>query len=179
KPGRKFTSERPQYITPDIYVYKHDGEYSVVLNEDGMPKLRVSPFYSQMVKGQESGKEAKSYIKDKLAGARWLIRSIHQRQRTIQKVTEAIVERQREFLDHGVSHLKPMVLKDIAEATGLHESTISRVTNKKYVHTPQGTFELKYFFNSRITRTPGDDLASESVKERIKSIISDENPKKP
>jgi len=178
RPGRKFTTEKPQYITPDIYVIKMGDDYRVTLNEDGLPKLRVSPFYSQMVR-KTSGKEANNYIRDKLAGARWLIRSIHQRQRTIHRVTEAIVERQREFLDLGVNYLKPMVLKDIAEETGLHESTISRVTNKKYVHTPQGTFELKYFFNSRITRTTGDDLASESVKERIKVIIADEDPKKP
>lgn len=179
KPGRKFSDERPQYITPDIYVQKIDGDYRVILNEDGLPKLRVSPFYSQVVKQKDNGKEASAYIRDKLAGARWLIRSIHQRQRTIHKVTEAIVERQREFLDRGVNYLKPMVLKDIAEETGLHESTISRVTNKKYVHTPQGVFELKYFFNSRITRTQGDDLASESVKERIKQIISAEDARRP
>jgi len=179
KPGRKFNTERAQYITPDIYVRYIDGEYVVMLNEDGMPKLRVSPFYKQMVKQKDKGKEASSYIRDKLAGARWLIRSIHQRQRTIHKVTEAIVERQIDFFEKGANHLKPMVLKDIAEATGLHESTISRVTNKKYVHTPRGVFELKYFFNSRITRTSGHDLASESVKERIKTIIANENPKKP
>ena len=179
KPGRQFTTEKPHYITPDIYVVKVEGEYQVVLNEDGLPKLRVSPFYSKMVKKTASGKEASAYIRDKLAGARWLIRSIHQRQRTIQRVTEAIVERQIDFFEQGVEHLKPMVLKDIADETGLHESTISRVTNKKYVHTPRGTFELKYFFNSRITRTSGHDLASESVKERIKAIISTEDPRKP
>ncbi len=179
KPGRKYSSDRPLYITPDVYVHKIGDEYRVVLNEDGLPKLRVSPFYSQMIKRASSGKEASSYIRDKLAGARWLIRSIHQRERTIHRVTEAIVRRQRDFLDKGIAFLKPMVLKDIAEETELSESTISRVTNKKYVHTPQGTFELKYFFNSRISRTVGDDMASESVKDRIKSIIAAEEPQRP
>ncbi|MDX9720524.1 MAG: RNA polymerase factor sigma-54 [Myxococcota bacterium] len=180
KPGRKYTNERPQYITPDIFVIKMEDGYRVVLNEDGLPKLRVSPYYAQMAKLASSNKEG-SYIRDKLAGARWLIRSIHQRQRTIHRVTEAIIRRQKDFLDKGVAYLKPMVLKDIADETNLHESTISRVTNKKYVHTPQGTFELKYFFNSRISRATGvgDDLASESVKERIKSIISQEDPQHP
>jgi RNA polymerase sigma-54 factor len=179
KPGRRFCDDAPQYITPDIYVYKVGDEYQVVLNEDGMPKLRVSAYYNQMIRSRAAGKDAGSYVRDKLAGARWLIRSIHQRQRTIQRVTAAIVARQRDFLDFGISQLKPMVLRDIADETGLHESTISRVTSKKYVHTPQGTFELKYFFNSRISRTEGDDLASESVKQRIKSIIDAEPPTRP
>ena len=178
RPGHQFSDDQPQYITPDIYVYKVAGEYHVVLNEDGLPKLRVSPYYSQIAR-KAPGKEVGGYVRDKLAGARWLIRSIHQRQRTILRVTKAIVERQRDFFDLGPTHLKPMVLRDIADDTGLHESTISRVTSKKYVHTPQGTTELKYFFNSRITRTKGHDLASESVKERIKTIISGEEPKKP
>lgn len=179
KPGRRFLDDAPQYITPDIYVYKVGDEYQVILNEDGMPKLRVSAYYNQMVRARNAGKDAGSYVRDKLAGARWLIRSIHQRQRTIQRVTTAIVARQRDFLDFGISHLKPMVLRDIADETGLHESTISRVTSKKYVHTPQGTFELKYFFNSRIARTEGEDLASESVKQRIKAIIDVEPPTRP
>lgn len=178
KPGRKYSDEQPQYITPDIYIHKIGEDYHVLLNEDGLPKLRISSHYSKMIK-QGQGKEVSNYVREKLSGARWLIRSIHQRQRTILRVTEAIVRKQREFLDKGVAYLRPMVLKDIAEETDLHESTISRVTSKKYVHTPQGTFELKYFFNSRITRMGGEDLASESVKENIRSIIAKEDPKKP
>jgi RNA polymerase sigma-54 factor len=179
KPGRLYTEEEPQYITPDIYVYKVADEYAIVLNEDGLPKLRVSRYYRKALSDSERGGETRNYIQDKLRSAVWLIRSIHQRQRTIYRVTESIVKFQREFLDRGIAHLKPLVLRDVAEDVGLHESTVSRVTTNKYVHTPQGIYELKYFFNSSISRMVGEDVASESVKEKIRQIVSDEEPKKP
>ena len=178
KPGRSITSEEPQYITPDIYVYKVDDEYVIVLNEDGLPKLRVNNFYKDSL-GKDASSEAKEYVKNKLNSALWLIRSIHQRQRTIYKVTESIVKSQREFLDRGVDRLKPMVLRDVAEDVGMHESTISRVTTNKYVHTPQGVFELKYFFNSGINKVAGGAMASEAVKERIRKIVAGEDSAKP
>lgn len=179
KPGRGFASETTHYITPDVYITKVGDDYIVQLNEDGMPKLRISNFYESQIKGGKADGETKTFIQDKFRSAVWLIRSIHQRQSTIRKVTESIVRFQREFLDQGVSYLRPLILRDVADDIGMHESTISRVTTNKYVHTPQGTFELKYFFNSRIKAASGEDLAGESVKQRIKKIISEEPPQKP
>ncbi len=179
KPGRVYAEDEPQYITPDIYVYKVADDYAIVLNEDGMPKLRVSRYYKQALSESIKGGETRNYIQDKLRSAVWLIRSIHQRQRTIYRVTESIVKFQRDFFDKGIAHLKPLVLRDVADDVGLHESTVSRVTTNKYVHTPRGIYELKYFFNSSISRVVGDDVASESVKDRIRKIVSEENPKKP
>ncbi len=180
KPGRQFSEETPQYIVPDIYVYKSEGDFVIVLNDDGMPKLRVNPFYKQAIARQdEVSANTKEYIRDKMRSAAWLIRSIHQRQKTIYKVMESILKFQRDFFENGVAHLKPMVLRDVAEDIGMHESTISRVTTNKYAHTPQGIFELKYFFNSSIRRVHGDDIASASVQAKIRKIIESENPKKP
>ncbi|TNF23845.1 MAG: RNA polymerase sigma-54 factor [Deltaproteobacteria bacterium] len=179
RPGRGFATEDAQYITPDVYVHKVGDEYLVQLNEDGLPKLKISNFYQNQLKNGAVSSKEKDFIQDKFRSAVWLIRSIHQRQNTIRKVTESIVRFQREFLDYGVERLRPLILRDVADDIGMHESTISRVTTNKYVHTPQGIFELKYFFNSRITSSQGGDLASESVKQRIKKLISEENPKKP
>ena len=186
KPGRNFASSDTQYITPDIYVYKVADEFQIVLNEDGMPKLRISPYYRNIMqaaardKDNKDSKTTKDYVQEKLRAAVWLIRSIHNRQKTIYKVTDAIVKRQRDFFEKGVQQLKPMILKDVANDIGMHESTISRVTTNKYVHTPVGIFELKYFFNSSIGTTDGSDsLASEAVKEKIRQLVSKEDNKNP
>ncbi len=178
KPGRAFTTEEPQYITPDVYVYKMGDKYVTVLNDDGLSKLRISGMYRAALKNGQAGK-AKEYIQDKLRSAVWLIRSIHQRQRTIYKVTESIVKFQKDFLDKGIAHLKPLILRDVAEDIGMHESTVSRVTTNKYVHTPQGIYELKFFFNSAINKTGGEEIASEAVKNHIKQIVAAEDPKRP
>lgn len=178
RPGRPFAGEAPRYITPDIYIKKDDdGELKAVLNEDGMPRLKISQFYRNALK-QANGSEAKKYVTEKLNSAQWLIRSIQQRQKTIVKVTDSIIRHQRDFFEKGVEHLKPLILRDVAEDIGMHESTVSRVTTNKYVHTPQGIYELKFFFNSSI-QTDGGDLASEAVKSKIRQIIANENPKKP
>ena len=180
RPGRKFSEEEPQYITPDIYVYKSEGDFLIVLNDDGMPKLRINPFYKKaMSKGETVSDTTKEYLQDKLRSAAWLIRSIHQRQKTIYKVMESILKFQKEFFDRGIAHLKPMVLRDVAEDISMHESTISRVTTNKYAYTPQGIFELKYFFNSSIKRIHGEAIASASVQEKIKKLIENEDPRKP
>lgn len=179
KPGNRFTANDTHYVTPDVYVYKVAEEYVVSLNEDGLPKLRISNFYKNMVKTPDKKDEAQSYVQEKLRAALWLIRSIHQRQRTIYKVTESIVRHQQEFFEKGSSFIKPMILRDIAGDIGMHESTISRVTTNKYVHTPQGIFELKYFFNSGISTDDGDSLASESVKMKIKDMVAAEDGRKP
>ncbi|HVO19446.1 MAG TPA: RNA polymerase factor sigma-54 [Anaeromyxobacter sp.] len=178
KPGRAYSSEDAQYITPDVYVHKMGDRYITVLNDDGLSKLRISGMYRAALKNGEAGK-AKEYIQERLRSAVWLIRSIHQRQRTIYKVTESIVKFQREFLDKGIAFLKPLILRDVAEDIGMHESTVSRVTTNKYVHTPQGIYELKFFFNSAINRTGGDEIASEAVKNHIRQIVASEDPRRP
>ncbi|MFB6262894.1 MAG: RNA polymerase factor sigma-54, partial [Bradymonadaceae bacterium] len=182
KPGRDYGEDEAQYITPDIYIFKDGDEYVASLNEDGLPKLKVSEFYKRELakkKEQDGDEEVKEYIQEKLQGAMWLIRSIHQRQSTIMKVTESIIDHQREFFEQGIQALKPMVLRDVADDIDMHESTVSRVTTNKYVHTPRGLFELKFFFNSSITRKGDDDLASEAVKAKIREIIADEDPENP
>jgi RNA polymerase sigma-54 factor len=180
RPGRSLSTEEPQYITPDVYIYKIGDDFIITLNEDGMPRLHVNAYYQKVLFNQQVvSNQAKEYIQGKLRAAVWLIRSIHQRQRTIYRVTESIVKFQREFLDKGVAYLKPLVLRDVADDVGMHESTISRVTSNKYAHTPQGIFELKFFFNSSINRFDGECLASESVKERIRLIIAAEDARRP
>ena len=180
KPGRQFISESTIYITPDIYVSKAGDNYAIFLNEDGLPKLRINHYYRQILANGNNLEDcAKEYVLDKLKSAAWLIKSIHQRQRTIYRVTASIFRFQRDFLDHGITHLKPLVLRQIAEQVHLHESTVSRATTNKYVHTPQGIFELKFFFNSAIEKTDGGAVASQSVKEHIRNIVKSENPFKP
>ena len=176
RPGRNYASEEPRYITPDVYVHRIGDEYYVVANDDGMPKLKISGFYRAAMADDPKAKE---YIQSKLRSAQWLIRSIDQRRKTIIKVTECIVDKQREFFDKGIEFLKPMILRDIAETVEMHESTISRVTSNKYVHTPRGLFELKFFFNSAIRRDNKDDIASESVKQAIKKLVSEEDDQNP
>lgn len=177
RPGREFAPDDARYITPDIYVIKSGDEYIIQLNEEGVPKLRVSEYYRRVLSGAQKGD--KEYIQEKLRSAQWLIRSIYQRQRTIYKVTESILKQQGAFFEEGIGKLKPMILRDVAEDIGMHESTVSRVTTNKYVHTPHGIFSLKFFFNSGIQRGEGEDVASEMVKQRIKKIVSEENPRKP
>jgi RNA polymerase sigma-54 factor len=179
-PGRAFGGEDPAYITPDIYLYKVGDDFHILLNEDGLPKLRISGMYRDVL-ARNNGveKETKEYVHSKVRAAVWLIKSIHQRQRTIYKVVQSIVKYQREFFDQGVQFLKPLNLRDIADDIGMHESTVSRVTTNKYVHTPQGIFELKYFFNSGVGRFDGESVSSESVKQKIRIIISNEDPRRP
>lgn len=173
-PGRQFAEDSTRYIVPDIYVSKVGKDYVISLNDDGIPRLRVSPYYMNLMKESAFGdKDSKTYIQERVKSATWLIRSIHQRQQTIYKVTEAVISRQRDFLDSGIDHLKPLVLKEIADQIGMHESTVSRVTTNKYVHTPQGVFELKFFFTNGI-KTDSGEISSSSLKERIKNLIAAE-----
>lgn len=176
RPGRQYSSDDPHYVTPDVYIHKVGDKYFVVPNDDGLPKLKISGFYKNAMGNSAASKD---YVQDKLRSAQWLIRSIQQRQRTIIKVAESILKFQREFFDKGIAHLKPLILRDVAEDIGMHESTVSRVTTSKYVHTPQGIFELKFFFNSGISRTNGEDLASQAVKSKIKELVGAEDPKRP
>ena len=180
-PGRQYSNEESHYILPDVYVYKLDDEYVIVMNDDGLPRLQISAFYRDILKGDKAAVgETKNYIKEKMNSAAWLIKSIQQRQRTIYKVMESIIKFQRDFFDNGVEHLKPLILRDVAEDIEMHESTISRVTNSKYVHTPQGIFELKYFFNSAIERRDGGAaMSSMSIKNKLKAIVQAEDSAKP
>ncbi len=180
RPGRPFGGDEPIYIVPDIYLYKVGDDYHIVMNEDGLPKLRINRLYRDVLaKSREVGKETRDYVQDRVRSALWLIKSIHQRQRTIYRVMESLVRHQREFFDKGIAHLRPLNLRDVADDIGMHESTVSRVTTNKYANTPQGIFELKYFFNSSINRVDGDAIASESVKEKIRQLISNEDARRP
>lgn len=176
RPGRNFASEDPHYITPDVYVSKAGDEYVVSTNDDGLPRLKVNLEQARMLM---KNPRARQFVQDKLQTARGLVTAIDRRQKTIVKVTQCIVEKQRDFFEKGIEHLKPMILRDVALAVNMHESTISRVTTNKWVHTPRGIFELKYFFNSSIKRVAEEDIASESVKQAIKKIVSEEEPKNP
>ncbi|MHB8908796.1 MAG: RNA polymerase factor sigma-54 [Syntrophales bacterium] len=182
KPGSVYNEERIQAIVPDVYVIRSGDDYKIVLNEDGLPRLRISNFYREIMSGMSAGIKAengKKYIKERVQSATWLIKSIQQRQKTIYRVAESIVRYQKEFFDGGISFLKPLILRDIADDVEMHESTISRVVTNKYMHTPRGIFEMKYFFGSSIHRTGGEDVASKSVQEEIRKIIGEENHRKP
>jgi len=181
KPGRFYNDEETVYIIPDVYVYKMGDEFLIVLNEDGLPKLRISSFYKDILrKKDDKSSDTREYIRDKLKSASWLIKSIHQRQRTIYKVSESILKFQKDFFEYGPSNLKPMILRDVAEDIQMHESTVSRVMNNKYMYTPFGIFVLKYFLNSTIQSVDGaDKIGSLSVKEKLKKIIREEDKSKP
>jgi RNA polymerase sigma-54 factor len=180
RPSRGYDEEEIRTIIPDVSVEKIEGEWQVFLNDEGLPRLRVSSFYRRLANQQGVEEErARQYLQEKVRAATWLIKSINQRQNTLRRVTESIVKFQREFLEQGVSQLRPMVLKDVAEDIGMHESTVSRATANKYVNTSHGLFELKYFFQSGLRSGNGEDVASESVKDKIRTIISAEDPKKP
>lgn len=180
KPGRTFGTEEPRYITPDVYILKVDDRFVVVLNEDGLPRLRISPYYRQLLgKGRASSKETRDYVEGKMRSALWLIRSIEQRQRTLYKVTESIVKFQREFLEKGIIHMRPLTLKEVAEDIRMHESTVSRVTTNKYVHTPQGLFELKYFFHRGVQAADGEAVSSLTVKELVRKLLTAEDSGRP
>ncbi len=183
KPGRPYFSANNFAIVPDVFVVKNEGEWTVLLNDDGLPRLRISPYYKQMMAGslKEDSEAAKAYMEEKYRGAQWLIRSIEQRNKTILKVVRSIVKFQEPFFEHGIQHLKPLVLKQVAEDIGMHESTISRVTASKYMYCPQGMLELKFFFNTALQRTDEsqDALSSVTVREMIRKMIAEEDAQHP
>ncbi|MFQ5949182.1 MAG: RNA polymerase factor sigma-54 [Nitrospiria bacterium] len=179
KPGRPFYSVENYNVIPDIYVVKLDGRYVVMLNDDGLPKLKISPYYRTLLRSKEHVADTtKAYLEEKFKSALWLVRSIEQRNRTIQLVGESIVKFQYEFLEKGVNYLKPLILRQIADDISMHESTVSRVTTNKYMHTPQGIYELKFFFNSSLPRIGNgyESLSSVAVREKIRKMVSEEDP---
>jgi RNA polymerase sigma-54 factor len=180
QPGQRFTSAPAEAIVPDVLVLKVGQDYQVVLNDEGIPRLRISATYRRLLReGQLGEPQAKQYLEDKLRSAVWLIRSLEQRRQTLYKVATSLVKFQREFLDHGLAHLKPLVLKDVAEDIGMHESTVSRVTTNKYLYTEQGLFELKYFFHSGLASYGGETMSSLTVKDRLRKLVAAEDPAQP
>ena len=178
-PGRAFDPAGDRVVKPDVVVIKgEDGIWKVYLNDDGVPRLKVSPEYRTFLSKSE-GKGDKDFIRDKYRSARDFIRGVEDRNRTVLRVASCIVELQMEFMEHGVERLRPMVLRDVAEATGFHESTISRVVKAKTIHTPQGLFDLNYFFSASLGSSSGDDVSATVVKHKIKSLVQAENPAKP
>jgi len=181
KPGREFISNPSHhYIIPDVYIYQKDEEYKVALNSAGMPRLRISNYYKDLSNTiEDDGSLTKDYILEKVKAGQWLLKSIEQRQKTIYRVTKSILRFQRKFFEKGIHHLRPLVLKDVAEDIDVHESTVSRITTNKYVHTPQGIFELKYFFTSGIDQGKGDAVSSKRIKDMIMKMVQKENLKSP
>ena len=179
KPGRIFRQDNNQYIEPDVYVRKLEEEYTITLNDDGLPRLRINSRYQRMLEGKTLDPKANEFLRDKMRSAMWLMKSIDQRQRTIYKVANSIVSFQKDFLDHGIEHLRPMVLRQVAEDIGMHESTISRVVSNKYMYTPRGLFPMKYFFHSGVDSARGENVSSMVVKERIRKVVEAEDPARP
>jgi len=178
RPGAQFNDTEPEYIVPDVYVTKKNGKWTVELNTDSIPKLRINSMYANMVKRGSNSKD-NTYLRDNLQEARWFLKSLQSRHDTLIKVSNCIIERQRGFLDHGEEAMKPLVLRSIAEAIDMHESTISRVTTRKYMHTPRGIFELKYFFSSHVTTDTGGECSATAIRAIIKKLVAAENPSKP
>jgi RNA polymerase sigma-54 factor len=181
KPGKKHNSSSSNYVIPDVYVLKIDKGYTIVLNEEGLPRLRISPFYRRLIdrNNPDATRETREYAREKFRSAFRLIKSLEERQRTIYKVARSIVKHQQGFLDYGYEHMRPLILRDVADDIGMHESTVSRVVNHKYMHTPRGLFEMRFFFHSGISSDHGEEVSSLTVKERIKKAVAEEDAAHP
>jgi RNA polymerase sigma-54 factor len=178
RPGSQMTSSKAEYIVPDVYVKKVKGVWKIELNAQSAPKIRINETYANLIKRADNSDD-NNYLKNHLQEARWFIKSLMSRNETLLKVATCIVERQRGFLEHGEEAMKALVLHDVAEAVGMHESTISRVTTRKYMHTPRGIYELKYFFSSHVNTSSGGECSSTAIRAMIKKLISSEEPRKP
>jgi len=179
-PGNEFSNEQTNYVIPDVYVDKIDGEFIIRLNNDGLPNLQLSSSYQEMIKeNNKINKDSRNYLQEKKRSAQWFIKSLQQRQRTIYKVMESLLKFQHDFFEKGPGYLKPLILHDVADDIGMHESTVSRVTSNKYVHTPTGIYELKYFFSTAVATTNGETVAAEAIKNRLRQLIQQEDSAKP
>ncbi|MCL2459209.1 MAG: RNA polymerase factor sigma-54 [Desulfobulbus sp.] len=179
-PGNEFSNAQINYVVPDVFVYKIDGEFVIQLNDEGLPQLQLSSEYQQLLKQQNAlSPESRGYLRENKRNAEWFIKSIEQRQRTIYRVMESLLKFQRDFFEYGSAAMKPLILRDVAEDIGMHESTVSRVTSNKYVHCPQGIYELKYFFSTAVPTPDGDSVAAEAIKARIRQLVNNENPVRP
>jgi len=177
-PGTQLSTTEPQYVVPDVFVTRNSSGWRVELNPENAPKLRINSQYSSLVRRADNSSD-NTYLKNHLQEARWFLKSLKNRNETLLRVAICIVERQREFFEHGEEYMKPLVLRDIAETMEMHESTISRVTTQKYMHTPRGIFEFKYFFSSHVNTSDGGEAASTAIRAKIKKLISNEDPQKP
>jgi RNA polymerase sigma-54 factor len=180
KPGLRFSDLSQNYITPDLIVEKVDGAYRVALNDTNLPRLRLSRVYRDIARDRKKFEgENKEFISQKLNSAQWMIQAIEQRRQTMLKVMNYIVERQKDFFEKGVQHLKPLTLREVAEVVNMHESTVSRVTNEKFVQTPRGVLPLKFFFSSGLSTTGGEDVSARGIKDQIQKLVENEDPKNP
>jgi len=179
KPGRVFSAELAHYITPDVFIEKASGEYNIILNDDRIPRLRISNTYRQMIENPTTDKTTKTYIRDKIKGGQWLIRNINQRQTTIYNISSELVKRQKEFFDEGVNHLRPLTMQEVADSIGMHESTVSRAIANKYIQTPHGLFDMKYFFSSGVDSQVGGSVSVNTIKSMIQQMTGAEDPKNP
>lgn len=178
RPGSQITNETPQYIVPDVFVYKQKGKWRVDLNPEASPRLRINPHYAGLVRRADNSDD-NNYLRNHLQEARWFLKSLQSRNETLLKVANCIVDRQQDFFEEGPEAMKPLVLRDVAEAIEMHESTISRVTTQKYMHTPRGIFEFKYFFSSHVSTSDGGECSATAIRARIKKLIAEESPSKP
>src|SRR5207247_2227299 len=179
RPGQVFAAAPQNYVLPDVTVEKVDGDYQVILNNEQIPHLRISNIYKDIIAQGNNGAEVKDYIRDKIRSGKFLIRSIHQRQQTIMNIAQQIVSRQCDFLEHGPSHLKPMTMAEIAEVVGVHETTVSRAVSGKYMATPQGVFDMKYFFTGGYQTATGESLSNTSVKQTVLELVKHESGSAP
>jgi RNA polymerase sigma-54 factor len=179
KPGQMFGENRTQYVLPDVIVKKFNNEYIVMLNDDRIPHLRINKLYRNLMNQQDATSETREYVKDKVKGGLWFIKNIQQRQQTIYNIATDIVNQQREFLDNGINFLKPLTMKEVADRVGIHESTVSRAIANKYMETPQGIFQMKFFFSRSIETQSGENVSSTNVKNRIEELIKGEDPRHP
>jgi RNA polymerase sigma-54 factor len=178
RPGSGFSSTEPEYIVPDVYVVRKKDRWQVELNTESLPRLRINSMYAKLVK-RGSNSNDNNYLRNNLQEARWFLKSLQSRHETLLKVANCIVERQHAFFDHGEEAMKPMVLRSVAEAIDMHESTVSRVTTRKYMHTPRGIYEFKYFFSSHVSTEEGGECSATAIRAIIKKLVAAENPAKP
>jgi len=178
RPGSTFDTAEPEYIVPDVYVVKKNGKWQVELNTESTPKLRINSLYASMIKRGSNSKD-NNFLRDNLQEARWFLKSLQSRHETLLKVSSCIVERQQDFFEHGEEAMKPMVLRSVADAIEMHESTVSRVTTRKYMHTPRGIYEFKYFFSSHVSTESGGECSATAIRAIIKKLVAAENPAKP
>jgi len=179
KPGRAYSAESSPYVTPEVVVKKVDGQYLILMNDDDLPRLRISKYYRSLMNETDTGKEVRDYIQERVRSSAFLIRSIHQRQNTIYRIASEIVRVQTDFLENGVSHLKPLTMAEVAGVVGLHETTVSRAVAGKHMQTPQGVFEMKYFFTPGLRTDDGSVVSNKTVKDAIDTLVRDEDPANP
>jgi RNA polymerase sigma-54 factor len=179
KPGLRYNKTEPRLVEPDVQFVKSEGEWHAIMNDDGVPQLRLSPIYRRLLARDAADRDVRTYVKERFTAAIQLMKNIEQRKHTIVRVCQSILRRQQDFLDYGADHLKPMMIKEVAEEVGVHPSTVSRAVASKYAHTPQGVIELRYFFSESVNGPQGNDMSLLSLKRRVKKMIEEEDTAHP